>query len=229
MNEELRSATEEMETSKEELQSINEELNTVNAELKMKVEETSKANDDLENFVAATEIATIFIDRSMRIKRYTKPAAGLFNLIPTDIDRPLLDITNRLEYPRLRQHIEQVFEKLLPVEREVRGVEGQWYIARLLPYRTAEHHIDGVVLTFIDISWRKAVEERLYRSEQQMRLIAACTQDYAITTMDMDGNVTSWNKGRKSCSATASRKSPASRRPCCIRRKTTRTARSQTN
>jgi two-component system CheB/CheR fusion protein len=195
MNEELRSATEEMETSKEELQSINEELNTVNAELKMKVEETSKANDDLENFVAATEIATIFIDRSMRIKRYTKPAAGLFNLIPTDIDRPLLDITNRLEYPRLRQHIEQVLEKLLPVEREVRGVEGQWYIARLLPYRTAEHHIDGVVLTFIDISWRKAVEERLYRSEQQMRLIAACTQDYAITTMDMDGNVTSWNKG----------------------------------
>jgi two-component system CheB/CheR fusion protein len=195
MNEELRSATEEMETSKEELQSINEELNTVNAELKMKVEETSKANDDLENFVAATEIATIFIDRGMRIKRYTKPAAGLFNLIPTDIDRPLLDITNRLEYPRLRQHIEQVFEKLQPVEREVRGTEGQWYIARLLPYRTAEHHIDGVVLTFIDISWRKAVEERLYRSEQQMRLIAACTQDYAITTMDMDGVVTSWNTG----------------------------------
>ena len=195
MNEELRSATEEMETSKEELQSINEELNTVNAELKMKVEETSKANDDLENFVAATEIATIFIDRGMRIKRYTKPAAGLFNLIPTDVDRPLLDITNRLEYPRLRQHIEQVFEKLQPVEREVRGTEGQWYIARLLPYRTAEHHIDGVVLTFIDISWRKAVEERLYRSEQQMRLIAACTQDYAITTMDMDGNVTSWNNG----------------------------------
>jgi two-component system CheB/CheR fusion protein len=195
MNEELRSATEEMETSKEELQSINEELNTVNAELKMKVEETSKANDDLENFVAATEIATIFIDRGMRIKRYTKPAAGLFNLIPTDIDRPLLDITNRLEYPRLRQHIEQVFEKLQPVEREVRGTEGQWYIARLLPYRTAEHHIDGVVLTFIDISWRKAVEERLYRSEQQMRLIAACTQDYAITTMDMDGKVTSWNSG----------------------------------
>ncbi|MDB5760296.1 MAG: cheBR, partial [Burkholderia sp.] len=195
MNEELRSATEEMETSKEELQSINEELNTVNAELKMKVEETSKANDDLENFVAATEIATIFIDRGMRIKRYTKPAAGLFNLIPTDIGRPLLDITNRLEYPRLRQHIEQVFEKLQPVEREVRGTEGQWYIARLLPYRTAEHHIDGVVLTFIDISWRKAVEERLYRSEQQMRLIAACTQDYAITTMDMDGKVTSWNSG----------------------------------
>ena len=195
MNEELRSATEEMETSKEELQSINEELNTVNAELKMKVEETSKANDDLENFVAATEIATIFIDRGLRIKRYTKPAAGLFNLIPTDIDRPLLDITNRLEYPRLRQHIEQVFEKLQPVEREVRGNEGQWYIARLLPYRTAEDHIDGVVLTFIDISWRKAVEERLYRSEQQMRLIAACTQDYAITTMDMDGKVTSWNSG----------------------------------
>lgn len=195
MNEELRSATEEMETSKEELQSINEELNTVNAELKMKVEETSKANDDLENFVAATEIATIFIDRGMRIKRYTKPAAGLFNLIPTDVDRPLLDITNRLEYPRLRQHIEQVFEKLQPVEREVRGTEGQWFIARLLPYRTAEHHIDGVVLTFIDISWRKAVEERLYRSEQQMRLIAACTQDYAITTMDMDGVVTSWNTG----------------------------------
>jgi two-component system, chemotaxis family, CheB/CheR fusion protein len=195
INEELRSTTEEMETSKEELQSTNEELITVNLEMKMKVDETAKANDDLQNFISATEIAVVFIDRGMRIKRYTRPSTKIFNLIATDIDRSLLDITHRLEYPDIAQDIEQVFEKLQPVEREVRSTEGLWYIAKLLPYRTAEDRIEGVVLSFIDISRRKLVEQRLQESEQRMRLIAASTRDYAIATMDMDGIVTSWNNG----------------------------------
>ncbi len=195
VNEELRSAMEELETSKEELQSVNEELLTVNAELKAKVDETTKANDDLQNFLAATDIATIFLDRSICIKRYSKPTAKLFNLIATDIDRPLADITHRLDYPELVQDIEKVFETLQPNEREVHGAEDQWYIARFLPYRTAADHIDGIVLTFVNITRRKAAEEQLRASEQRMRLTAASTRDYAIATLDMDGIITSWNAG----------------------------------
>jgi two-component system CheB/CheR fusion protein len=195
INEELRSTTEEMETSKEELQSTNEELITVNHELKRKVDETARANDDLHNFFSATEIAVIFIDRSLRIKRYTRPATNIFNLIAADLDRSLLDITHRLAYPQMQQDIAQVFEKLQPIEREVRSNDNYWYIAKLLPYRTAEDRIEGVVLSFVNISRRKVVEERLRVSERRMRLIAASTKDYAITTMDMAGVITSWNQG----------------------------------
>jgi len=195
VNEELRSALEELETSKEELQSINEELLTVNVEFKAKIDETSKAHDDLKNFIAATELATVFVDRGMRIKRYTKPATKLFNLISSDIGRPLLDITHHLSYPSFQEDIREVFETLQPIEREIKGPDDCWYIARLMPYRTAEDHIEGLVLSFIDISTRKAVEEKLFASEQRMRLVAASTKDYAISTMDMDGLVTSWNSG----------------------------------
>ena len=195
INEELRSATEELETSKEELQSINEELTTVNVELKLKVDETAKAHDDLQNFVAATGIATIFIDRARHIRSYTKPSLKLFNLIANDIGRPLADITSQLDYPDIDKDIASVFEHLQPVEREVPGKQGEWYIARLLPYRTAEDRIAGLVLCFIDISTRKAAEERLLYSEQRMRLVAASTQDYAIATLDSEGLVTSWNGG----------------------------------
>lgn len=194
-NEELRSALEELETSKEELQSINEELLTVNVELKSKIDETSKAHDDLQNFIVATDLATVFIDRGMRIKRYTKPSTKLFNLIPSDIGRPLHDITHHLKYPGFHEDIKEVFDTLQPVEREIRGPDERWYIARLTPYRTAEDHIEGLVLSLIDISMRKAIEEKLFASEQRMRLVAASTKDYAISTMDMDGLVTSWNSG----------------------------------
>jgi two-component system CheB/CheR fusion protein len=195
VNEELRSAMEELETSKEELQSVNEELVTVNVELKSKVDETTKANDDLQNFLAATEIATVFVDRNNCIKRYSKPALKLFSLIATDIDRPLPDITHRLDYPQMQEDIVRVFETLQPQEREVRSLANEWFIARFLPYRTAADRIDGIVLTFVNISRRKAAEEKLRESERRMRLIAASTRDYAISTMDVDGNVTSWNHG----------------------------------
>ncbi|SNS91933.1 two-component system, chemotaxis family, CheB/CheR fusion protein [Noviherbaspirillum humi] len=195
-NEELRSTAEELETSKEELQSINEELITVNQELKMKVDETAKINDDLKNLLSATEIPTLFVDRNMRIKRYSKPCTKLFNLIESDVNRSLLDITYRLDYPELEDDIESVFQTLQPNEREVHGTEdGQWYIARLLPYRTSEDHIDGLILSFIDISRRRLAENRLHTSEQRMQLITGTNQDYAIATLDTDGIVTSWNLG----------------------------------
>ena len=117
MNEELRSATEELETSREELQSINEELTTVNHELKSKVEELGSANSDMHNLMDATAIATVFLDRELRITRYTPSAVGLFNLIPTDIGRPLTDLTTHLQYPELGQDAQRVLDRLVQIGR----------------------------------------------------------------------------------------------------------------
>ena len=161
INEELRSATEELETSKEELQAINEELTTVNAELKAKVEETGKINDDLQNLVMANDIGTIFVDRNLSIKRYTPRAADVFSIIATDIGRSLLDITHRLEYDKLADDAAEAFGSLRLIERELKSSDGRWYLARILPYRTTENRIDGAVLSFIDITSRRAAEERL--------------------------------------------------------------------
>lgn len=195
INEELRSATEELETSKEELQSINEELLTVNFELKTKVEETDKINDYLTNLIASTDIATVFVDRNMRIKWFTPRATDIFSMLPVDTGRSLLDITHRLHYDDLARDAALVFESLNMIEREVSSTDKRWYIARLLPYRSSEDHIDGTVLTFIDITKRRAAEEELRLGEERMRLVAESTRDYAIITLDEQGVITSWNKG----------------------------------
>ena len=195
INEELRSATEELETSKEELQSINEELSTVNLELKLKVEETAKVNDDLSNLVASTDIATVFVDRDMCIKRFTPRAADVFRLIPADIGRSLLDLNHSLDYPDLAADAAQAFQALRSIEREVGSLDGRWYIARILPYRTAEDRIEGAVLTFIDFTRRRAAEDAARSSEERMRLVADSAVDYAIITTDPEGIITSWSKG----------------------------------
>jgi len=195
INEELRSATEELETSKEELQSVNEELITVNYELKVKVEETGKANDDLNNLIASTDIATIFVDSGLRIKRFTPRAADLFSIIASDIGRSLLDLTHKLDYDNLADDVSVTFETLRPVEREVRSNEGRCYIVRLLPYRTNEDRIEGAVMTFFDITLRRQAEEQARSSEAHMRMVAASASDYAIITLDKKGCATSWNKG----------------------------------
>ena len=195
INEELRSATEELETSKEELQSINEELLTVNYELKTKVEETDKINDYLTNLIASTDIATVFVDRSMRIKWFTPRATDIFSMLPVDTGRSLLDITHRLHYDNLASDAASVFESLNMIEREVSSTDKHWYIARLLPYRSSEDRIDGTVLTFIDITKRREAEEELRLGEERMRLVAESTRDYAIITLDEQGVITTWNKG----------------------------------
>lgn len=195
INEELRSATEELETSKEELQSINEELLTVNYELKTKVEETDKINDYLTNLIASTDIATVFVDRSVRIKWFTPRATEIFSMLPVDTGRSLLDITHRLDYADMAADATQVFESLSMIEREVSSNDGRWYIARLLPYRSSEDHIDGTVLTFIDISKRREAEEELRLGEERMRLVAESTRDYAIILLDEHGVITHWNTG----------------------------------
>jgi two-component system CheB/CheR fusion protein len=195
LNEELRSATEELETSKEELQSINEELLTVNYELKTKVEETDKINDYLTNLIASTDIATVFVDRNMRIRWFTPRATDIFSMLPVDTGRSLLDITHRLNYPEMAEDAATVFESLSMIEREVNSDDQRWYIARLLPYRSSEDHIDGTVLTFIDITKRRLAEEELRLGEERMRLVAESTHDFAIIILDNQGLITDWNTG----------------------------------
>jgi two-component system CheB/CheR fusion protein len=197
INEELRSATEELETSKEELQSINEELLTVNSELKAKVEETDKINDYLTNLIASTDIATVFIDRNLRIRWFTPRATEIFSMLPVDTGRSLMDITNRLDYPEIAEDVATVFESLNMIEREVCSSDQRWYIVRLLPYRSSEDHIDGTVLTFIDITKRRTAEAELRTSEERLRLVAESTHDFAIIILDDHGVITDWNTGAK--------------------------------
>ena len=171
MNEEMRSATEELETSKEELQSVNEELTTVNYELKSSVEELSRTNADLNNLMASTDIGTIFLDRALRIHRFTPSAQNIFNVIPADLGRPISDITSQLQYDSFVEDCEQVLHDLHTIEREVlvgHG-EGRWYLTRIAPYRTGEDRIAGVVATFINIDRRKRAEEAIRESEAQLR------------------------------------------------------------
>ncbi len=195
INEELRSATEELETSQEELQSVNEELVTVNAELKVKIDETAKVNDDLNNFIASTDIAILFVDAHLHIKRYTPAATKIFNLIASDVGRSLLDLTHRLDYEQLASDAAEVFASLQMVEREVHGRAGGTYLVRVLPYRTKEDRIDGALFNFIDISARRDAEAALSARAAHMQLVAESTKDFAIITADAEGLVQTWNEG----------------------------------
>lgn len=168
MNEELRSAAEELETSKEELQSINEELRTVNQELKVKIEETSLSSNNLQNLINSTDIGTIFLDRSLRVALFTPAIRRIFNLIPADFGRPLSDITNKLGYDNLARDAETVLDKLSAVEQEVSTEDGKVFLMRMSPYRTTEDRINGVVITFVDITKRKETEEQLRQNMDEL-------------------------------------------------------------
>lgn len=165
INEELRSTAEELETSQEELQSLNEELRTVNQELKVKIEEIGHANDDLRNLMSSTEIGTIFVDRALGVKLFTPRVRDLFNLIPADVGRPLLDINNKLLTSDFGRDLELVLDRLQTIEREVQSRDGRWFLMRLLPYRTAEDRIDGVVVTFLDVTERHRAQEVLRETQ----------------------------------------------------------------
>jgi two-component system, chemotaxis family, CheB/CheR fusion protein len=197
VNEELQSANEELETSKEELQSTNEELLTVNTELQNKVDDLSQANNDINNLLASTQIGTIFLDTSLNIKRFTPAATDIFNLIPTDVGRPIIDITSKIRYDHLKKNARDVLDSLKLKEAEVQDTNNSWYAMRMSPYRTIENMIDGVVITFVDITKIKRAEMALRKSEMRCRRLAAVVKDSndAVTVHNFDGNITEWNKG----------------------------------
>ena len=190
VNEELQSSNEELESSKEELQSMNEELTTVNNQYKDKVEELAKINDDLDNLLSSTNIATLFVDYHLRISRFTPATQKLLNLISTDVGRPISDIQLKFTDSCLMADIKQVLSDLTPVECEVKTEDGSYYLRRILPYRTNDYRIAGVVITFIDISQRK-------RAEEDTLILATIIRDSndAFTLCDLDGKITAWNNG----------------------------------
>lgn len=195
MNEELRSSAEELETSKEELQSINEELTTVNQELKIKIEELSYSNTNFQNLLNSIDIGTIFLDRSMHVRLFSPASRTLFNLIPSDIGRPLSDITSRFEDASLLGDAENVLETLQTSEREVHTRDGQTYVMRILPYRTSDDRINGVILIFVDITARKRMEAMVRAGEERLRRLMESFTDFAIFTTDTEGRVRDWNTG----------------------------------
>ncbi len=195
INEELRSATEELETSKEELQSVNEELTTVNQEYKEKIDEIGRANSDLQNLMGSTDIGTIFLDRELRIKLYTPPAQQLFNITPVDLGRPLQHFSNKLERSSLIEDTNEVLRTLQATEREVHSADDHWYLARMAPYRTLDEKIDGVVLTFVDITTRKRSEEQLRRQADTLREQAEILNLAHVFVLDADRRIILWNPG----------------------------------
>ena len=193
VNEELQSANEELETSKEELQSLNEELQTINAELNNRNDSLVRSNSDLANLFDSTSIATLFLDRDMRIRRFTPRLLNIFNVREGDEGRPISDIVTHLTRDGLGQDVQQVLQTLVPREREVTVAEGgASYLMQVRPYRDLNDVIDGAVITFVDISERKKHEQ----ARSRLAAIVESSQD-AIIAHSLDGKVTSWNDGAR--------------------------------
>ncbi|MBQ0942875.1 PAS domain-containing protein [Ideonella sp. 4Y16] len=195
VNEELQSTNEELETSKEELQSVNEELSTVNAELENKVADLSRANDDMNNLLAGTGIATVFVDHGLRILRFTPGASEIINLIAGDIGRPVGHLASNLDgYDQLVADTQSVLDSLIPKTLEVRTRDGRWYAMRIQPYRTIANVIEGAVITFVDISESVRTRQALRKVNEVLRLAVVVRDAFdAVTVHDLDGRTLAWN------------------------------------
>ncbi len=168
-NEELQSTNEELTTSKEEMQSLNEELQTINAELQSKVSDFLQANDDMKNLLNSTEIATLFLDKELNIRRFTDHVTKIFKLRNTDIGRPFTDLVTDLIYPEIGLHARQVLRTLTFIENATTTNDGRWFNVRIMPYRTLDDRIDGLVLTFTDITIAKKLEMQLKEANEALR------------------------------------------------------------
>lgn len=179
-NEELQSTNEELTTSKEEMQSLNEELQTVNAELQSKVDDYSRVNNDMKNLLNSTDIATLFLDKELNIRRFTDQATKIFKLIKSDIGRPFTDQVSQLIYPELAEDAIEVLRTLIFIEKQIPTKDGRWFSTRIMPYRTFDDRIDGLVITFINISDLKLAEEKLNETDRINHLLLDLSQDVII-------------------------------------------------
>jgi two-component system, chemotaxis family, CheB/CheR fusion protein len=185
-NEELQSANEELEASKEEMQSVNEELSTVNSQLGEKVNELTSTNNDLANLMSATEIATVFLDNQLRIKRFTPKATELLNLIPSDVGRPVSHIAQSFGDRQIAADAQTALRTLATIDKDVRTRDGRWYTMRTLPYRTLDDRIDGVVVTFSDVSRLKEAQDKLAYEKTYAETIVETVRDQLIV---LDGEL----------------------------------------
>jgi len=167
-NEELQSTNEELTTSKEELQSMNEELQTVNQELQSKLDELSLASTDMANLLDSTSIATLFLDKQLNVRRFTTSLESIIRLLPGDVGRPITDIVSTLDYPELAERARQVMQTLTIAEREAVAADGRWFAVRMLPYRSHDDRVDGVVITFTDITTAKSLEAALRQAQASL-------------------------------------------------------------
>lgn len=185
-NEELQSTNEELTTSKEELQSLNEELTTLNTELQSKVDDLTSLNNDIVNLMNSTQLATVFLDNELHIKRFTPAVVGAFNLRSTDVGRPITDITQSFLYETIEQDVAEVLRTLIAHEQTVESKDGRWFIMRIMPYRTVDNVIDGVVITFTDVTEMKSLESALRESESRFRTLVDSMDDI-VFTLDCNG------------------------------------------
>ncbi|MEB8344844.1 PAS domain-containing protein [Flavobacteriaceae bacterium KMM 6898] len=189
-NEELQSANEEMETSKEELQSVNEEIVTVNTELQEKINELALAYDDMSNLLASTEIGTIFLNSQLQIKRFTPSMSRIINLISSDVGRPFDHLSSNLIYNGILEDIQMVLAKLTPIKKSVKSLDNIWYLMQIMPYRTSENVIEGVVITFVDITSEKLLAEELKMVNENYAHLLEMTGT-VVYTQDLKLNYTS--------------------------------------
>jgi two-component system CheB/CheR fusion protein len=164
-NEELQSTNEELTTSKEEMQSLNEELQTLNHELQAKVEDESRANNDMRNLLDSTDIATLFLDEDLKVRRFTPRMTKIIKLIAGDVNRPITDLASDLIYPELAADAQAVLKTLVFKETPIKTIDGRWFSVRIMPYRTLDNRIDGVVITFADITAAKTLEATLRQNQ----------------------------------------------------------------
>ena len=171
------------------MQSLNEELMSVNAELQTKVDEFGRASDDMNNLLNSTHIATLFLDKDLNIRRFTTQAARIFKLIPTDVGRALTDIASYLDYDCLAGDVTEVLQTLAFKEAQVTTTDGRYFTIRIMPYRTSDNLIDGVVVTFVDITTSTLLETSLRESEERFRSVVETIPD-AITITEATGRIT---------------------------------------
>jgi len=191
-NEELQSTNEELTTSKEEMQSLNEELQTVNAELQSKVGDFSRVNNDMKNLLNSTDIATLFLDKELNIRRFTNQVTKIFKLIKGDIGRPFTDQVSDLIYPELPDDALEVLRTLAFIQKQIPTKDERWFSIRIMPYRTFDDRIDGLVITFINLSDLKQVELKLHETEQMNRSLLNSSSD-AIIRLTTEGKIQEFN------------------------------------